>query len=412
MDFERVQRSGERLGVFASPEFDFQFVRMLAGMPYGAATIGECLTTARAIKDGDTDSWVTAWSQTAGRVERLAGDARRHGDTVTARDGFRRAASYWRIAEFFAGIDDPRLDTCWRKSNDACAASATLEPFVFEQRRFPYDGRHLPGFIMRPGGDGPFPVLVLLSGSDGNNTDNYLWHGIEAVTRGYCAVGFQGPGQTDDWHLARSTFRPDYEAPISAVLDTIVQLPFVDPARVALLGESWGGYFALRGAAADDRIRACIANSPVHDLYAYMLGSYPPEIVGLVLSPPPVDDIVALERSAPPGSFQRWGAELFASKFGTRTWVESVQALRGYTMEGRLGYIRCPVLGLVCEGEGPGAVSQARHVTDTVPGPATLMVIQADQGATAHCLLDNLPLANHLIFSWLDRQFRDKPRSS
>src|SRR5258705_4559926 len=46
----------------------------------------------------------------------------------------------------------------------------------------------------------------------------------------------------------------------------------VDPARLALYGISFGGYFAIRGGEHDPRIKALIANSPIIDLRRYLLG--------------------------------------------------------------------------------------------------------------------------------------------
>ena len=46
--------------------------------------------------------------------------------------------------------------------------------------------------------------------------------------------------------------------------------PGVDPERIGLLGISYGGYFVLRAAVADSRVRAVVANSPIVDLRWYV----------------------------------------------------------------------------------------------------------------------------------------------
>ena len=53
--------------------------------------------------------------------------------------------------------------------------------------------------------------------------------------------------------------RPDYEAPVSAVIDALGWRPDVDAGRLGLWGVSLGGYYAPRAAAFDTRVRACIA---------------------------------------------------------------------------------------------------------------------------------------------------------
>src|SRR5262249_35604644 len=60
-------------------------------------------------------------------------------------------------------------------------------------------------------------------------------------------------------------FRPDYEKPVTAVVDYLFTRPDVDQDKVALIGYSAGGYFAPRAAAGEPRIKACIANTLVVD---------------------------------------------------------------------------------------------------------------------------------------------------
>jgi hypothetical protein len=50
---------------FKNPTFSYQLIRTVA-------TLGECLQTASKIKEGDFESWYTAWIETARRVEALA----------------------------------------------------------------------------------------------------------------------------------------------------------------------------------------------------------------------------------------------------------------------------------------------------------------------------------------------------
>ena len=66
--------------------------------------------------------------------------------------------------------------------------------------------------------------------------------------------------------------RPDYEVPVCAVIDYALSRSEADPERLALDGISFGGYFAPRAAVYDTLIKALLANSPIPDLHAYILG--------------------------------------------------------------------------------------------------------------------------------------------
>jgi hypothetical protein len=43
--------------VFQNPSFSFQLLRIIGQTYYGGAEIGECLSTAYHIKEGDIESW-------------------------------------------------------------------------------------------------------------------------------------------------------------------------------------------------------------------------------------------------------------------------------------------------------------------------------------------------------------------
>jgi len=107
--------------------------------------------------------------------------------------------------------------------------------------------------VIAPSGDGPFPVLI------GGTASSLL-------RRGYIACSYTGtvdaPGNIGQLY-------PDYDFAsmgqtaytVSRVVDYLLTLPQVDPARVAVTGYSRGGKMAAIAAAWDDRIAAVIAGS-------------------------------------------------------------------------------------------------------------------------------------------------------
>jgi hypothetical protein len=58
--------------VFQDPTFSLQLLRAIGETYYKGADIGECLSTAYRIKEGDFESWYTEWSKTAKRVHKYA----------------------------------------------------------------------------------------------------------------------------------------------------------------------------------------------------------------------------------------------------------------------------------------------------------------------------------------------------
>ncbi len=91
-------------------------------------------------------------------------------------------------------------------------------------------------------------------------------HGFGAVL-----VDMRGRGESGgDWiTLGRDDVRD-----LSAVLDYVVENHDVDPARIGVIGPSYGGAMAILLAAADERVKAVIADSPYDALNAATLATF------------------------------------------------------------------------------------------------------------------------------------------
>jgi hypothetical protein len=90
--------------VFQNPTFALQLIRTIGETYYKAADIGECLSTAYRIKEGDFESWHVEWLKTANRVHKYAEDCLAKGHMVSAREAYLRASNYYRVAESFYWI--------------------------------------------------------------------------------------------------------------------------------------------------------------------------------------------------------------------------------------------------------------------------------------------------------------------
>ena len=60
--------------LFENKSFSSQLARNLAWTYAGAADIGEVISTARKIKDGDIVSWHKEWLKTADRIHKMASE--------------------------------------------------------------------------------------------------------------------------------------------------------------------------------------------------------------------------------------------------------------------------------------------------------------------------------------------------
>lgn len=93
---------------FKTEQFNFEFQLALGGVWYGCGDVGELLSTASRITDGDADSWCEQWTATADRLAAVADDCAAGGHRVSARAAYLRASAYCALAlSAVDGTSDP-----------------------------------------------------------------------------------------------------------------------------------------------------------------------------------------------------------------------------------------------------------------------------------------------------------------
>lgn len=258
--------------------FAFQTQRLIAEIPGGGADVMEIARAAERIEDGDFESWRSGWGWIADHVRGIAERNAAEGHRTSAREGYFRAANYYRSSEFFLPRDDPRKIETWRSMVDCFERAAELSEPPFEWFRSPYEqGEGLPGYLARPlGAEGPLPTVVYLNGADGTKEESWYLAGRAFVDRGVNFVAIDGPGQGEVLRLQEIYSRPDYEAAISPLYDSLAPRDDVDPDRMALVGISMGGYYAGRIACYEHRFRAFALHGACHSVLEDLYEPYEP----------------------------------------------------------------------------------------------------------------------------------------
>ena len=108
------------------------------------------------------------------------------------------------------------------------------------------------------------PLIISVGGYDSTAEESFFWNAAAALSRGYHALIFDGPGQGQLLIEQDVHFRPDWEKVISSVIDWAMHRNDVDGSNIVLIGESWGGYLAPRAAAFDRRVALCVLD-PAQD---------------------------------------------------------------------------------------------------------------------------------------------------
>ncbi len=404
MSFEDsdVVRSAVRVEGFRDDEFNYQLIRAMGMADYGGSSVGECLAVVAEITDGSPRSWTRGFEQLARRVEGQGRACLAAGWEVSGRDLLLRASTYYRTAEYYGG--DAGADGAGERSRACFSEAAALVRPPVEPLAVPFAGGFLPGYLVRPLADGgdaaPRPTVVAVGGFDSSAEELYFQLGVPGAERGWNVVVFDGPGQLGCMRTEPAmTFRPDYEVPIAAVLDTVAGMRGVDPDRLALCGQSFGSYFAARAAATDDRVRALVANPPVVDMGRYMEAWVGSDVYRMIRDIRP-EDVAGVPEDLMPRQMQ-WGIEAICTRFGVPSFHAWREALASYRLGGLTASITCPVLALVGEREGEEPRAQFDAFVAGVAGSVTTRVFGPADGASTHCQSDNLRLSAQVTFDWL-----------
>lgn len=248
---------------FDDDGFDGQLQRSIGKADSGMANVGECLAIAAQITPGDRDSWYRSWAAFGARLTAQADTAMQAGRTVSARGAYLRAAEYLRQAFFFHRDD---LDgTELRSAYPACVrAFRAALPLLSHPGRV-LSGRW-PGYLFTPPGSAvPRPTILHIGGYDGTAEELYASAG-PALERGYAFAAFDGPGQGSVMYDQRVPMRPDWEHVVPEMVDNLITEPEVDVEKIVLVGRSFGGFLAPRGAAGESRLAAMIVDPGQYDL--------------------------------------------------------------------------------------------------------------------------------------------------
>ncbi|MBV9357153.1 MAG: alpha/beta fold hydrolase [Chloroflexi bacterium] len=386
---------------FQDPLFE-QFASSLAlgAVSHGGGEPGEIAAICAQITDGDNDSWYAAWSAAADQLV-AAGAASAGADHhVSARESYLRATSYYGLAYhplFGAPVDQRLLDAFGKQRTAFDRFAALLEP-AGERLEIECDGARMPAYLFKAGTTTEHrPLLIATNGYDATIYEMYLAQAVPALRRGYDCLLFDGPGQGAVLYEQGVTMRPDWEHVVGRVVDVMLERDDVDHERMVLTGWSLGGYLALRAATAEQRLAGCIADPGLFGILAVAGGGGQPDAAELEkLS-------VAMEHDR----MRHWA--IVQRGFwvnGASSLADYLQIVAAYTLEGRLGGIRCPTLLTAAEND-PLSTSAPR-VLDGLRCRKALIQFRTSEGAGEHCEMGNRSLVDQRVFDWLDQMLEEE----
>jgi pimeloyl-ACP methyl ester carboxylesterase len=166
------------------------------------------------------------------------------------------AAIYYRAAEFYVPGDDPNKLLLYDKFLE-CFYKA-FEKDNIKRIDVPYQGSYLRALQLKPETEIPKGTIVIHGGFDSLIEEFY--YVMDYFRKlGYEVIAFEGPGQGYTLRKYRLALDHDWEKPTGAILD------YFRLDNVTLIGISLGGYWCLRAAAFEPRIKKVVAYGLVYD---------------------------------------------------------------------------------------------------------------------------------------------------
>ncbi len=314
--------------------------------------------------------WSRGWEAAGERHEARGDEALAAGNKITAGEAFFRAAISFHTGQSGNVEDaDEKLRVQTRQREAYLKAMPHLQPPT-ERIEIPFEEIGFPGNLRLPenSGSGPVPCVLLNAGADSTKEEFFTLEN-EFLKRGLATCAFDGPGQGMTWQKMK--LRPDFEAPVGAVLDVLEARPELDAKRFGIWGRSMGGYAGPRVAAHDKRIKACISLGGFFDMASFWDTS---------------SDVLL---------------DILQFAFGAENRTQARERARRFTLSGAAENIECPLLVVHSDGDDICPLSEAKRTATTVGDNAELVVFEGGN----HCC-DNMPaVVRPLMADWMAKQF-------
>src|SRR6266576_5371091 len=341
--------------LFDNETFSFETLRTAGFAAYGGADLGEVLTTAGHIGEGDEASWHEAWKATAQRVAEIGEQALASGHRVSAREALLRASNYYRTATAFLleqPATDPEMTLLSAGQCDIFAAAAALFDTPVEAVSIPYEDTTLPAYLFLVDDSGAArPTIIYNSGYDSTREESYFAVAAAALRRRYNVLAFDGPGQGAALRAQKLVMRPDWEAVITPVVDYALTRGEIAADKIVLFGYSLGGFLVARAAAFEHRVAALILDDGIYDFHAAFAGSLPPFLGSWIEEGRDDVAVPVLTMLTTVSTQVRWGLRNGMWVFGADSFADLIRRVRAYTLDGIADQIVAPTVILAPEND-------------------------------------------------------------
>jgi esterase FrsA len=189
----------------------------------------------------DPDLWGSEWGKLGAQYEALADEQKKTGKPTQAGETFYLAYEYYRIGRYPVPSSRQKMACYEGALRSFLNAAPTMKP-PLQRIEIPFEAKKVVGYLQIPEGIDRPPVVLHWGGVDGwkedrrTNSDLLLKKGIACFTIDMPGTG-ENPCKGND---------PTAERTFSAAIDYLETRDDVDGKRIAVMGGSFGGYWAAK----------------------------------------------------------------------------------------------------------------------------------------------------------------------
>ena len=201
----------------------------------------------------DPELWAKEWSRVAQPYEDQGAELERAGKCNDARAAYVQAYAYYATGRYPTAHTQGKM-ACFRKSLEMYERAGKYFEPVLERVEIPFGEKMIPAYVRVPKDGQKHAIVINFGGIDSFKAESYEYdEGLQKNGMASCAVDMPGVGECP------VKASPTAESVFSAMIDYLEKRPDIDSKRIAIMGRSFGGYWAAKMAHVEPkRLRAAV----------------------------------------------------------------------------------------------------------------------------------------------------------
>jgi acetyl esterase/lipase len=201
----------------------------------------------------DPELWAALWARMAEPYEAEAVGFEKAGQSAHARDAYLMAYTYYAIGRYPVPHTSAKQAN-YQKSLEMYENAGRYFDPPLQRALVPFRSKTIPVYLRVPQDGKTHAVIINFGGIDSFKAESYEYdEALQQAGLGSCAVDMPGVGECP---IKASTIG---DTLFTAIIDYLERRPEIDPRRIAILGRSFGGYWAAKMAHVEaERLRAAV----------------------------------------------------------------------------------------------------------------------------------------------------------